>query len=173
MIPIILAVVAIVVLFVVVAATRPAAYLVERKREIAAPADVVFGAVNDVERFAGVVVLFGAPLTQEKKLDGASCSWSGDKDIGKGSMKLTEVVANEKVGVELELFEPMHTIANHALSIASAPNGSIVTWSMSGKHNFAGKAAGMLMNMDKALGADLEKGLARLQNLVEQRAPRA
>jgi hypothetical protein len=38
---------------------------------------------------------------------------------------------------------------------------------MDGNHNFIGKAMGMFMNMDKMLGSDIEKGLARLKTLAE------
>ena len=48
-------------LFVAVVATRPSAYHVERKLEVAAPADLVFGVLNDLHQFAGVLVLFGSP----------------------------------------------------------------------------------------------------------------
>src|SRR3954471_12419272 len=50
--------------FVVVAATRKSAYHVERKLEVAASADVVFGVLNDLQQFAGVFVLFGSPLVK-------------------------------------------------------------------------------------------------------------
>ena len=38
---------------------------------------------------------------------------------------------------------------------------------MDGNHNFVGKALGMFMNMDKMLGTDIEKGLARLKTVAE------
>ena len=50
------------VLLAVVAATRPSAYHVERTLGVAAPADLVFGILNDLHQFAGVLVLFGSPL---------------------------------------------------------------------------------------------------------------
>ena len=48
---------AVIALFVAVVATRPSAYHVERKVEIAAPAETVFGILNDLRQFAGVLVL--------------------------------------------------------------------------------------------------------------------
>ena len=43
-----------VVLFLVLVAIRPAAYRIERTLEIAAPAALVFGVINDLKEFAGV-----------------------------------------------------------------------------------------------------------------------
>ena len=42
---------------------------------------------------------------------------------------------------------------------------------MAGNHNFIGKAFGVFMNMDKMLGADLDKSLARLKTVAEGRQP--
>ena len=47
-----------------------------------------------------------------------------------------------------------------------------MTWAMTGKHNFLSKAMCLVMDMDKLVGADFEKGLANLKPIVEA-APRA
>ena len=165
------------VLFVVVVATRPSAYHVERKLEVAAPADLVFGVLNDLQQFAGVLVLFGSPW---EKLDpnmqksfegpaagvGQSYAWTGKK-VGKGKMTIEESVPGRKVGMKLEFVKPMASTATCALSLAGTPTGSFVTWSMDGNHNFIGKAFGMFMDMDNMLGTDIEKGLAQLKTVAE------
>ena len=138
------------VVFVAVVARRPSAYHVERTLEVAAPADLVFGVLNDLRQFAGVLVLFGSP-------------W----ESGKGTMTIEESVPGQRVRVKLELLKPMKSTSICALTLAGTPNGSFVTWSMDGKHNFIGKAAGMFMDMDNMLGADIEKGLARLKTVAE------
>jgi hypothetical protein len=46
-----------------------------------------------------------------------------------------------------------------------------VTWSMSGTNNFIAKAIGLFMSMDKMIGAQFDKGLARLGSVVEAAAP--
>ena len=58
---ILIGVAGVLVLFAAVAATRPSAYHVERRLEIAASANLVFGVLNDLHQFAGVWVLFGSP----------------------------------------------------------------------------------------------------------------
>ena len=68
---ILIGVAGVLVLFVAVVATRPSAYHVERKLEVAAPADLVFGVLNDLHQFAGVWVLIGSPLeTRDPNMDG-------------------------------------------------------------------------------------------------------
>jgi len=174
---ILIGVAGVLVVFVVVVATRPSAYHVERKLEVAAPADLVFGVLNDLHQFAGVFVLFGSPW---EKLDpnmqktfagpatgvGQSVAWSGKK-AGKGTMTIEESVPGQKVGIKLEFVEPMASTATCALTLEGTPAGSFVTWSMDGNHNFIGKAIGVFMDMDKMLGADIEKGLAELKTVAE------
>jgi hypothetical protein len=174
---ILIGVAGVLVLFVAVVATRPSPYLVERKLEVAAPAELVFGVLNDLHQFASVLVLFGSPW---EKLDpnmqktfegpaagvGQSYAWSGKK-VGKGKMTIEESVPGQKVGMKLEFVEPMKSTATCALTLAGTPTGSFVTWSMDGKHNFIGKAFGMFMNMDNMLGTDIEKGLAQLKTVAE------
>lgn len=161
------------VLFLALVATRPSAYRVVRAGEVTAPPEVVFGALNDLQQFANVLVFFGSPL---KKADpslqlrfegsavgvGQALAWSS-KDGGAGTLTITESVPARKVGLHLEFVKPMASRAIYALALERTPAGSSVTWSMEGNHNFLGKAFGLFMDMDKALGADLEKGLARLQ----------
>lgn len=176
---ILIGVAGVLVLFVAVVATRPSAYHVERKLEVAAPADLVFGVLNDLHQFAGVLVLFG---TSWEKLDpnmqktfegpaagvGQSYAWSG-KEVGRGKMTIEESVPGQKVGMKLEFVKPMASTLTCALTLAGTPTGSFVTWSMDGNHNFLGKAFGMFMDMDKMLGTDIEKGLALLKNVAEDK----
>ncbi|MCY1078787.1 SRPBCC family protein [Archangium lansingense] len=174
---ILIGVAGVLVLFVAVVATRPSAYHVERKLAVAAPADLVFGVLNDLHQFAGVLVLFGSPLEKfapnmQKIFEGPaagvgqSYSWSG-KEVGTGKLTIEESVPGQKVSMKLEFVEPMESTATCALTLAGTPTGSFVTWSMDGNHNFIGKAFGMFMDMDNMLGADIEKGLAQLKTVAE------
>jgi hypothetical protein len=38
----------------------------------------------------------------------------------------------------------------------------VVTWSLAGRHDFVGKAVGLVMSMDRMVGRDFEVGLAEL-----------
>ena len=55
-----------------------------------------------------------------------------------------------------------------------APNGSgtdvstDVTWAMSGERPFIGKVIGVICNMDRMVGGQFEKGLAKLRAIVEK-----
>ena len=138
---ILIGVAGVLVLFVAVAATRPSAYHVERKLEVAAPADLLFGVLNDLHQFAGVFVLFGSPLEKQdpnmqKTFEGPaagvgqSYAWSG-KEAGKGKMTIEESVPGQKVGIQLQFVKPMASTATCALTLARTPTGAFVTWCLS------------------------------------------
>ncbi|HXA94928.1 MAG TPA: SRPBCC family protein, partial [Candidatus Dormibacteraeota bacterium] len=46
-------------------------------------------------------------------------------------------------------------------------NQTVVTWSMAGRNNFMAKAVGLVMNMDRMIGREFEKGLARMKAVAE------
>ena len=167
------------VLIPAVAATRPSAYRVERKIDIAAPADAVFAVLNDLRQFSSVLVLFGTTLEKndpnmEKTFEGPaagvgqSWAWNGKK-AGQGSLTIDGSVPGQQVTMKLVFVKPMASTASVVLTVAPNPSGSSVTWSMAGDHNFIGKVMGLFMNMDKMLGNDIDKGLAELKTVAEAR----
>ncbi len=138
LVKILIGVAGVLVLFLAVVATRPSAYHVERRLEIIAPVDRVFGVLNDLRQFAGVFVLFGSPLEQQDPIMqetfegpaagvGQSFAWKGNKDVGKGSMTIAESLPGQKVGIQLEFAEPMKSTATCAVTLTSTPTGSRVT----------------------------------------------
>jgi hypothetical protein len=141
---------AVIVVFGVVASRRPAAYRVERAVEVAAPPERAYAAVDGVEAIAKILVLFGDP-------------W----DPRTGQVSIEERVAGERLRMRLDLVKPMKSTVVCELAFARAGEGTRVTWTMDGTHNLAGKAASMVMNTDRMLGADLEKSLARLKAAAE------
>lgn len=176
---ILIAVAAVLILFSALVASRASAYHVERKLAITAPVGLVFGVLNDLQQFARVLVLFGSPWDKhDPNLHttcagsatgvGQSLSWSGSK-VGQGQMRIEESIPAERVRIKLVFVKPMASTATCTLTLTRTLTGSLVTWSMAGQHNFIGKAFGLFMDMDMMLGSDLEKGLALLKTLAEDR----
>lgn len=182
LVKILIGVAGILIVLLAVVATRPSAYRVERRLEVAAPPSLVFGVLNDLHRFAGVLVLFGSPWAEidpgmQQTFEGPasgvgqSYAWNSTKEAGAGTMRIEQSVPDQKVVTKLEFVKPMKSTAVNTLTVAGTPSGSVVSWSMEGRHNFIGKAFGLFMNMDQMLGSDLDKGLARLKTAAEARQP--
>jgi hypothetical protein len=168
-----LALVAIVIVLVAVVAMRPAEFRIVRSATISAPAADLFAQVNDFHKWqawspwakldpAAKNIYGGAPAGT-----GAIFTWSGNRQVGEGTMTLTESQPSDLIRIRLEFRKPFN--ATNAAEFTFKPEGNqtVVTWSMSGRNNFVFKAFGLFMNMDKMLGGEFEKGLANMKSVVE------
>ena len=64
--------------------------------------------------------------------------------------------------------QPATFRVSRTTTIAPAPAGTTVTWTMSGDNDFLSKAFSLFMGgMDKMIGPDFEKGLAQLKAVAE------
>ena len=82
-------------------------------------------------------------------------------------MTLTESRANELVRIKLEFFKPFKATNVAEFSFKDQGGQTLVTWAMTGQKNFAAKAFYLIMNMEKMLGGDFDKGLSQLKSVVE------
>lgn len=176
MLPWILGIVAVViVVLVVVVAMQPATFRVTRSAVIAAPPARVFDEVNELRRWEAWSPWQKLDPTMKQGYEGpaagvgSAMGWSGNGKAGEGRMSITESRPAELVGLALEFIRPFR--ANHVAEFTFEPLGggaeTRVNWSMSGDKNFMSKAFGLIMNMDKLIGADFEKGLAQLKTIAE------
>ncbi|HYX92800.1 MAG TPA: hypothetical protein VE782_14645, partial [Myxococcaceae bacterium] len=97
---------------------------------------------------------------------------------------LVEVNPPRNLKIKLEFLKPfpkrMHRLKRHALSAGeivftfeAAGNGTKVTWTINRNQSLFGNACVQLMNLDKMIGADFEKGLAQLETVASAGARRA
>src|SRR4030095_433305 len=99
--------------------------------------------------------------------EGAVFRWAGNKNVGEGSMTITESRPNDLIRIRLEFLKPF--AATNATEFTFTPQGNqtLVTWTMSGKNNFIAKAIGLFIDCDKMIGGMFEKGLAQMKSLAE------
>ncbi len=165
--------------FAVFVATRPANFRITRAAKISASAGVVFTHVNELKKWPAwspwakmdpqMKVTYAGPEAGV----GASYSWVGNKDVGEGSMTITESKPVELVRFNLQFLKPMEASNVTDFTFTPAGDQTLVTWSMTGTNGFMGKAFSVIMNMDKLVGADFEKGLANLEAVVKASATAA
>jgi carbon monoxide dehydrogenase subunit G len=169
LIKILVAVAIIVVVLVAVVVMQPSEFRVERSAVIPAPPAAVFAQINDLRRWEAWSPWEKVDPALKKTYDGppagvgASFAWAGNYEVGEGRVTITESRAPERVGIRLEMIEPM--AATNAVTFTLAPEGAQtrVTWSMVGRNGFVSKAVGLVMDMDKMVGGQFEKGLANLK----------
>ncbi len=158
---------------VVVVAVQPSEFRVERSTTIAAPASVVFAQVNDFHNWDAWSPW--AKLDPNCKYSfegppagtGAILAWAGNNEVGEGRMTITESQPPELIRIKLDFVKPFENSANVQFTFKPQGDQTVVTWTMSGPNTFVGKAMHLVMNMDKMIGGDFEKGLAQLKTVAE------
>ncbi len=98
---------------------------------------------------------------------GARYAWKGNRKAGEGSMEITGL-APDALDIELRFMKPWNATNQVRLGIAPTATGTDVTWTMRGEHVGLMGLLSRLMPMDKMVGKDFEKGLARLKAVAEQ-----
>jgi hypothetical protein len=167
---ILIAVAVIVMLFVLVVATRPSEFRVTRTGRIAAPAEVVFENVNTLRKWEtwspwakidpNVTNTYSGPESGP----GSSMAWSGNNKVGEGRMTIMDNQPHSVIQIKLEFLRPMKATNMAEFLFKTDGDQTTVTWSMSGKNNFMGKAFHLVVDCDKMIGRDFEKGLASLNS---------
>ena len=171
---------ALLVVFLIVVATRPATFEIKRSAQINAPAEVVFAQVNDFKAWAAWSPWEQLDPAMKRTFNevpasvGASYHWTSDKDdVGEGNMKITEAKPAEHLGIALDFLKPFEAHNRIDFDFVKAGEGTSVTWKMSGDNNFLAKTMSVFMDMDKMVGPDFEKGLASLKTVSEGAAKKA
>ena len=164
----------VVLALVVAIATRPATFHVERSIVVAAPAAAIFPLVNDYQARGVWYPWDKLDPAQHKTFStpsfgaGASYSWIGNKEVGKGKQTMTASVDNTRIEETLEFIEPFPSTAQVTFTFAEKDGSTSVTWSMGGDNTFMGKAMSLVASMDSFIGKDFDNGLAALKSESEK-----
>jgi hypothetical protein len=154
----------------------PTSAHVERSVATAASPGTVFGIVNGFRRFNEWSPWFDLDpqarytYAGPERGVGARMSWTSEQpDVGAGSQEIVAVEPDRSVTTRLD-FGPQGQ-ATARLDITPAADGSRITWifDTSFEDDFLGRYFGLFF--DRWIGADYEKGLARLKALAESTPP--
>jgi uncharacterized protein YndB with AHSA1/START domain len=152
----------------------PSEVTVQRQVVINAPPEKIFALVSNYKRFQEWSPWADIDLATTYKLEGPETgvgqkmSWASDNpNVGAGSQVITEVADNSHVAMDLDLGDMGKASSFWNLKPAAA--GTETTW------GFKMKLDGVLdrwtgLMMDRFIGPDYEKGLARVKALAEKEA---
>jgi uncharacterized protein YndB with AHSA1/START domain len=150
----------------------PGETVVQRQIVINATPDKVFAIVGNLKRFnewspwaeldPNTVYSFGGPDSGP----GQKLSWeSANPDVGKGSQTIIDYVENRRITTELDFGDMGKAMAS--LELAPVGEGTAVTWGFKAQLNgIAERWLGLLF--DRWIGADYERGLAKLKVVAEK-----
>lgn len=154
-------------------------YAVERTQTIAAAPQEVFAKVVDLREWDHWSPWAEMDPNMEKQYRGepgsvgAGYHWVGNRKVGEGDMTITDVDpvdatdADGRVVIDLRFIKPFKSESVTEVVVAPAGDGTQVTWRMTGQHTRMSKIMGIFKSMDKMVGPDFEKGLAKLKRISE------
>ena len=156
------------------AATRPATFSVQRSASIQAPPEKVYPLIADFKRWQAwspwekkdpaMRRTFG-PVSDGK---GATYAWDGNKDVGQGSMEIAESVPPSRIVIKIDFVKPFE--AHNTVEFTLLPTGDAtdVKWAMQGPVPYFAKIIHVFIDMDKMVGSDFEAGLAAMKAAAEK-----
>ncbi len=144
-------------------------FTVERSASIAAPAEQLYGLVQDFREWKKwspwdeLDPDMNRTYSGDESGTGAKYAWQGNKKVGQGAMAITDTAENERINIDLSFIKPFKAENKTVFSFAEAEGSTTVTWSMSGTKNLMMRFMGLFMNFDKMIGKDFEKGLENMR----------
>jgi hypothetical protein len=154
---------------------QPSDFQVSRSAEISAPAAVIFPHINNFKNWQKwspwapldpqAIVEFNGPESGKD----AYIRWSGNMEIGTGSMQIIDSRENDFINLKLDMEKPIKANNFVEFSLKQEGDKTTVKWEMYGKKNFVGKLMGFIFNCEKIVGTQFETGLENLKLISEKR----
>ena len=161
-----------VVAFCAIGLLLPSKVHVERSIVIDRPAATVFAVLDDFAQFNSWSPW--AALDPEARYEysgpragvGAKLAWSGNKAVGSGTMTITADTPDRSIEVALEFSD--FGASHSSFTLAPAAAGVRVTWAYDGELGMNPLMRWMGLTMDGYAGADYERGLSKMKEVIER-----
>ena len=147
--------------------------VITREALIKATPDAIFPHINHSKKSndwmpwsdedPGVKMIYSGP----DEGVGSTSSWNSRGRMGTGNAVVVESITNQVVKTQLTYTKPMKMEQLAEISLKPTSNGTIVRWTVTGKDTLIGRFFCLFVNMDKMVGGQFEKGLAKLKKIVE------
>ena len=155
------------------ASTLPDTFRIERSINIKAPPEKIAPLINDFHNMQTWSAWEKVDSAMKRTFSGtvsgvgARYAWEGNKDIGSGSMEITESTPS-KIVMKLDFTAPFE--AHNMVEFTLKPNneGTTVNHAMFGPSPYISKLMGLVFSMDKMVGSKFEEGLASLKTSAEK-----
>jgi uncharacterized protein YndB with AHSA1/START domain len=158
----------------ILAATKPGRFSVQREISVKAPPEKIFPLINDFHQWGLWSPYEHKDPAMKRSYSGAAdgkgavYGWDGDKNVGSGRMEILDASLPSKIVIKLDFFKPFE--GHNTAEFTMLPQGDVtnLTWLMHGPAPFMSKLMQVFMNIDNMIGKDFEIGLANLKRLTEK-----
>ncbi len=169
-------IVAIIMLFLIIALFVKKEYAVERSITIHKPKQEVFNYIRSLKNQDNFSKWASMDPNMKKEFKGTDgtvgfiSAWEGNKKVGKGEQEIKKITEGDQVDFELRFIKPFPGIANAYMQTAAAGDTqTAVKWGIDSKMKYPMNLMLLFMNMDKLIGNDFATGLANLKNILENK----
>lgn len=159
--------------FLTYVAVKPATSNISREIVIKATPETLFPYINNSKKMndwmpwqdsdPGVKIEYSGP----EEGVGSKSSWNSPGKMGTGNAVIVESTLNKSVKTQLTYTKPMVMAQLAEVSLTPVGGGTKVKWSVDGHNGFMFRLMGIIMNVEKMVGGEFEKGLAKLKNTAE------
>ncbi|OFI38794.1 transcriptional regulator [Arthrobacter sp. SW1] len=144
-------------------------FTVSRSALIPAPPSAIFPLVNDFHEWTkwspweAMDPNLSRSYSGPESGVGAKYEWTGNNKVGSGNMEIVGSDEPSRVRIRLEFIKPFKGVNPTVFTFVPEGGATRVTWAMTGENKtLLSKLFSLVMNMDKMVGKDFEKGLASL-----------
>ena len=96
-------------------------------------------------------------------------AWNGNKQAGEGEQEIKKITEGERIDIEIRFVRPFAGTSQTPFSVEeTAPGQTKVNWGMTSTMPYPMNVMQLFINMDKMLGTELEKNLAKLKEILEK-----
>lgn len=151
------------------------ASIISREIVINVTPDILFPYINNSKKMndwmpwqdsdPGVKMQYSGP----EEGVGSKSSWESSGKMGIGNAIVIESTHNQSVKTQLTYTKPMEMSQLAEVTLTRIDGGTKVKWSVNGHNGFMFKLMGIIMNVEKQVGGEFEKGLAKLKLISESK----
>jgi uncharacterized protein YndB with AHSA1/START domain len=157
----------------ILAATKPDKFSVQRAIAVSAPPEKIFPLINDFHQWGSWSPYENKDPAMKRSYSGASSGkgavygWEGNKNVGSGRMESLEASAPSRIVIKLDFFAPFEGHNTAEFTMLPQGDATTVTWLMHGPAPFMNRMMQVFMNLDHMVGKDFEVGLANMKRITE------
>jgi|ERR1700722_2500539 uncharacterized protein YndB with AHSA1/START domain len=158
----------------IIAATRPSTFHIERSVTIQASPEKVYALIGDFHNWPEWAAQDREDTTMQRTYSGATSGpgavsdWTSKGSAGAGSMKITAAKAPSRVDVAVDWNRPFKVRNTHEFTLAPTGNETQVTWTAEGTNLYIMKVMEVFVGINGLMGRHFETGLQNLKKVAER-----
>lgn len=158
----------------VLAATKPDTFSVQRAAIVSAPPEKIFPLIYDFRQWGSWSPYEHKDPAMKRTFsgavrgNGAVYAWEGDRNVGKGRMEILDASPPSRIAIQLDFYTPFEAHNTAEFTMLPQDGATRVTWRMHGPAPLMARIMHVFINIDNMVGRDFEAGLANLKRLAEK-----